>query len=172
MKRISFSVFLAVVLFSASLFFGCSDTTTTQQKLVVCQNVQDGTSMRIITITSSRRYYSEKQEDVVATLDSILSSKTFNIVSVKTFYSDTYLTSAEVKYSTAQDCDNTGLQAMFILSEKRYYNEKQDEIKPRLDAIVNSGKYNIKDVNTIMLQGYLVAAEVYYYPKDDSTKAR
>lgn len=142
---------------------GCGDTTTTQQKQVVCYTIEDGTSIRIMTINSLQRYWGNKQEEVVSTLDSIINSGEHNIISVKTFYSDAYLTSAELKYSVAEECDNRNLRIKFIHSPQLYWGNKQDEIKPALDSIVNGGTYDVFDVNTIMLKGYLVAAEVYYY---------
>lgn len=159
------TVFVAIFcVFALVAFSGCGDnTTTTQQKQVVCQTIDDGTSLRIMTISSPRYYWNEKQEDVVAKLDSVVNSGNYNVVSVKTFYSDAYLTSAEVKYSIAEDCDNRNIRIKFLQSPHYYWNEKQEDVKPLLDSIVNGGTYDIFDVNTVMLQGYLVAAEVYYY---------
>lgn len=155
----------SLVLLGALTLSSCDDTTTTQQKTVVCQTVEDGTNLRAEVITSNKHYWNDKQDEVRAKIEEIVNGGKFNVTSVKTFYSDAYLTSAEIKYSVADDCNNQNLRVIFIHSNKHYWNEKQDEVKPKLDEIVNSGIYNIQDVNTIMLSGYLVAAEVYYHDK-------
>jgi len=153
----------ALALTGAILTSGCDNTTTTQTKNVVCQTVEDGTNLRVMTVNSGEHYWNRKQEEIRPKVEEVVNSGEHNVVSVKTFYSDAYLTSAEIKYSVGEDC-NKNLRVIFIHSNEHYWNRKQEEVKPRLDRIVNSGELDIQEVNT-MLEGYLVAAEVYHYPK-------
>ena len=149
---------------------GCENTTTTQQKNVVCKVIEDGTNLRILPVTSNKSYWGDKQNEVRKEVERIVNSGEYNVVSVKTSYSDAYLTSAEIKYSISRECDNKDLRIIFLHSNKSYWGDKQNEVKPKLENIVNSGKYDIQDVNTIMLKGYLVAAEVYYRENGTSRK--
>jgi len=155
-------LFLLVISILGLILFGCDNPTSTQQKIVVCQSVEDGTNIRIMTITSNKYSWISKQGEVKPNVEKIVNGGQYNVVSVKTFYSDEYLTSAEIKYSIAEDCENQNFRVIFIHSKKYSWITKQGEIKPKLEDVVNSGKYDIQDVNTIMLEGYLVAAEVFY----------
>lgn len=153
----------ALTLAGIVAFSGCDNTTTTQQKSVVCQDISQGQNIRIMTVTSDKHYWSKKEIDIKAKVEEVVNGGKYNVISVKTFYSNAYLTSAEIKYNVGEPCDNRKLQVMFVNSNQFYLYRKQNEVKPKLDELVNSGKYNIKDVNTIMLKGYLVAAEIYHY---------
>ena len=158
-----------LLLTGALLIPGCENTTTTQQKNVVCQEVESGKDLRVISIVSNQHYWNEKQPEVRAKVEEIVNGGEYNVVSVKTFYSDAYLTSAEVKYSVGEDCDDRDLRVIFVHSDKYYWNERQEGVKPRLDELVNSGTLDIQDVNSIMLKGYLVAAEVYHWEDSEES---
>jgi len=161
--RRSRSALAVLALAGVAALFGCKDTPiTTQQKTVIYQNVEDWTNKRILTITSNQYYLDRKQKEVGPKVEEFVNGGEHNVLSVKTFYSNAYLTSAEIQYSIADDYDNRTLRVEFIHSDQYYLDRKQKEVGPRLDEIVNSGQRNIKDVNTVMLEGYLVAAEVYY----------
>ncbi len=165
----------ALVLGGALAFSGCGqDTITTQQKNVFCQTIKDGKNVRIMTITSDKNHWNNQQKEIREKLENVINRGGYNIISVKTAYSDVYLTLAEVKYSVAEDedCDNTRLRVIFIHSDKNHLNNIQEEINPRLEAIVNSGKYNIQEVNSIRVEGYLVAAEVYFKDLDSANKTK
>ena len=134
-------------------------------KNVVCQTIENGRDLRTIIVTSNQHFWDEKQKEVRNAVDSLVNGGQYNVVSVKTCYSDEYLTSAEIQYNVANDCNNKNLRVEFIYSDEHFWDLKQKEIKPRLEQIVNSGQYDIQETNTIMLKGYLVAAEVYYREK-------
>ena len=165
----------ALTLGGAITFSGCNNDQTIdqQQKTVICQKIEDGKNLRVILITSDKYYLSEKEKEVRPKVEDIVNSGEYNVASVKTFYSEGYLASAEVDYNIdiAKDCNNKTLRVIFILSNRYYLSEKEKDVKPQLDEIVNSGKYNIQDVNTTVLKGYLVAAEVYYHEKMQSEKS-
>jgi hypothetical protein len=57
-----------------------------------------------------------------------------------------------------------GLRLLSITSDKNYLNlnEKQNEISPKLEIIINGSNYNITSVKTSYSSGYLVAAEITY----------
>jgi hypothetical protein len=57
------------------------------------------------------------------------------------------------------------LRIIFVKSNEKYWNNKDTSIHRQLNEIVNKGKYNILKVQTTYEKGYLIAAEVYYYPE-------
>lgn len=153
----------ALALTGALSLAGCgTDTVTTQQKATVCDVVENGRNIRVMPITSNKHYRDKKQEEVRKNLEEVVNGGKYNIISIKTFYSDQFLTSAEVKYSVDNDCGNPNLRVIFVHSNKHYWDKKQEEIKSSLDSLVNRGNLDVEEVNTIMLKGYLVAAEIYY----------
>ena len=83
-----------LVLGGALATFGCDTTTTTQQKNVVCQTIEDGKNVRIMAVTSDKHYWNNKQEEIREELEKVINGDEYNIISVKTAYSDAYLTSA------------------------------------------------------------------------------
>jgi len=124
-----------------------------------------GSNLRLLSITSTKYYFNEKQNEVRPKLEAAVNGGKYNIASVKTSYSSGYLTAAEVAYNASGRGSGNGLRVLFIQSNKHYWNEKATDVKPRLDAIVNSGKYDIVKIQTTYAQGYLLAAEVYYQEK-------
>jgi len=157
---------VGLILITGLCLFGCNKLrteTTTTDKVTVCQDIVNGKEVRVMTIQSSHYYYNHQQSEIVKILDSVVNSNLYNIIEVKTSYTNSYLTSAVVVYSVGETCTDKHLKVKLIINDQYYYDQKQNDVKPRLDEIVNSGKYNIQSVNTIILQGYLVAAEVYYY---------
>jgi len=150
------------------LFFvvGCGENhpESTQTLEVSTQSVS-GSNLRLLTITSDKRYWDQKAAEIKPRLDAMVNGGKYNIASVKTSYSSGYLTSAEVTYDASGRGDGNDLRVMFITSDKRYWDQKAAEIKPRLDAMVNSGKYNVVKIQTTYAQGYLLVAEVYYREK-------
>lgn len=156
-------LFLGVLLPGEACF---GETTRTQlkfEKFVVCQTIEHGTNLRIKIVTSGQSQWPRQRREVVKELNQIINSGDYNIVSVKTSYSNTFLTSAEVKYSVVKDSKHQNLRIKFFHSQSDQLSVIEKEIKPKLDEFVNSGNYNIQEVNSIMSEGYLVAAEVYYY---------
>ena len=151
-------------------FYGCDKTNTAQQKDLVCKIYPDGENMRVMAIKNNKFFLDEKQEKVKAKIEDLVNGGKYNVVSVKTFYSKEHLTSALVTYNIDKNYNGPGLRVIFISSDKDYWDQKEKEVKPKLHSIVNSGEYDIKDIKTIFLSGYLVSAEVYYHNLDSTNR--
>ncbi|MDO8593372.1 MAG: hypothetical protein Q7R59_00535 [bacterium] len=150
------------------LFFvaGCDENhPESTQTLEVNTQPVSGSNLRLLTITSDKRYWDQKQGEIRPKLEATINGGEYNIASVKTSYSSGYLTSAEVTYDASGRGDGNGLRVVFITSDRRYWDQKAAEIKPRLDAMVNGGKYDVVKIQTTYAQGYLLVAEVYYREK-------
>jgi len=163
--RKSTSTLAALALAGATVIFGCENNTAntiTQKKTFVRRNIEDGANRRVLAITSDQHYWNRKQAEVRSKVERFVNGGEHNVLSVKTFYSDAFLTSAEIQYGAGDDCNNQNLRIEFIHSDERYWNRKQAEIKPRLLEFINSGQRDVRDVNMVKLKGCLVAAEVYY----------
>jgi hypothetical protein len=81
---------------------------------------------------------------------------------VETHYSLGYLIAAEILYDRSGLGDGNNLRVLFIHSDNYYDSSRENEVRPKLTATVNSGKYSIVKVQTAYANDYLVAAEVYY----------
>ncbi len=153
-------------MFLGFLFFvaGC-DKNHHESTQTLEMNTQpvSGSNLRLLSITSAKRYFNEKQNEVRPKLETTINGGEYNIASVKTAYSSGYLTAAEVTYDASGRGDGNSLRVLFIQSDKDYWNEKVADVKPRLEAIVNNGKYDIVKIQTTYVKGYLLAAEVYYH---------
>ena len=155
-----------VVLFCVFFISACEENIPEfTQILEVSTQPVSGSSVRLLSITSSKHYLNQKQNEVRPKLKVIINGGEHNITSVKTLYSSGYLTAAEVTYDASSRGDGNNMRVMFIHSNKNYWNQRAADIKPRLDKVINSGKYNIVKINTTYAQGYLLAAEVYYREK-------
>ena len=154
---------LGLLLFVA----GCGDVDhpeSTQTFEVSTQPVS-GSNIRLLSITSNKYYFDQKQNELRPKLEATVNGGEYNITSVKTSYSSGYLTAAEVTYDASGRGDGNNLRVLFIQSDKHYWDQKAADIKPRLDAMVNSGKYDVAKIQTTYAKGYLLAAEVYYREK-------
>jgi len=141
---------------------GCDRSfTSTQHETIFCQEIEDGRNLRILQITSDKYSWDQKQDEIGPELERVVNSGEYDIISVKTSYSDAYLTSAEVQYSLSGECGRAP-KIMLIQSDEYSWDQKQDEIGPELERVVNSGEYDVLEINTVPLQGYLTAAEVYH----------
>lgn len=162
--KVLFSIlFLALLIIVA----GCCDKNhpeSTQTFEVTTQPVS-GSNMRLLSITSTEYYFNKKQNEVRPKLETTVNGGEYNIIAVKTSYSSGYLTAAEIAYDASGQGSGNNIRVMFIQSDEYYWSKKAADIKPRLDAVVNSGKYDIAKINTTYAQGYLLAAEVYYREK-------
>ena len=162
-RQVALSIALFGLLFIVA---GCDENhPESTQTLEVTTQPVSGSSIRLLSITSTKYYFNEKQNEVRPKLEATVNGGEYNIASVKTSYSSGYLTAAEITYDASGRGDGNGLRVLFIQSDKYYWNEKAADIKPRLDAMVNSGKYDVVKINTTYVQGYLLAAEVYYREK-------
>lgn len=164
--KITKVVFLALFLFLAIIVAGCDENfPESTQTLEVTTQPISGSSMRLLSITSTEYYLSKKQDDVCPRLETMINSGDYNIIAIKTSYSSGYLAAAEVTYNTSRRGDGNNIRVMFIQSDEYYREKKAADVKSRLDVVVNSGKYDIMKINTTYVQGYLLAAEVYYREK-------
>ena len=161
--RIVFSFMVLGLLF---FVVGC-DENRSESTQILEANTQpsSGSNLRLLSIMSDKHYLDQKQGEIRPKLEATINGGEYNIASVKTSYSSGYLTSAEVTYDASGRGDGNGLRVMFITSDKRYWDQKSAEIKPKLDAVVNSGKYDVVKIQTTYAQGYLLVAEVYYREK-------
>jgi len=124
-----------------------------------------GSNIRLFIITSTEHYLNKKQNEVRPKLEAAINGGGDNITSVKTSYSSGYLTAAQITFDASSRGDGNNMRVIFIQSNEYYWNKKADEIKHRLDEVVNSGKYDIVKINTTYVKGFLLAAEVYYRKK-------
>lgn len=145
---------------------GCDtkDIPESTQTLQVTE-VAKGPNIRLLPITSEKYYFYEKEKEIRARLEGEINGGKRNIVAVKTSYSSGYLTSGEIIYDISDSGEGSNLRVLFIYSDKHYWDEKMKEVQPRLNEIVNSGKYDICKIQTVYARGHLLAAEVYYRSK-------
>ena len=164
--RIRQAVLPVVLLGLAFLVAGCNENhPESTQALEVTTQPVSGSNMRLLLLTSAEYYFDRKQSEVRPKLETTINGGEYNIIAVKTSYSSGYLTAAEITYDASGHGDGNNMRVMFIQSNEYYWNKKAAEIKPQLDEVVNSGKYDIAKINTTYAQGYLLAAEVYYREK-------
>jgi hypothetical protein len=135
------------------------------QTLKMTTQPMNGSNTRLLSITSTEYFLDKKQNDVRTKLEATINGGKYNIIAVKTLYSSGYLTAAEVTYNVSGRGDGNNIRVMFIQSDEHYWDRKAADIKHRLNAVVNSGKYDIIKINTTYAEGYLIAAEIYYREK-------
>ncbi len=157
MKRLNVSsVFVIIVL--AILLGGCDNEITTV--LTYDPYNQDGyPDLRIITFESEERYWNQRQEEILPELLAFVNSGEHNILKVETVYGNSYLISAAVYYNDVEESDVT---LDILVSEERYWNGKDDELRPRLISLPENTDRDIVLINTLYLEEYLVVVEVYY----------
>ncbi len=162
-RQVVFSIAFLVILFFVA---GCDENypESTQTFEVTTQPVS-GNNLRLLSITSGEYYLTKKEAEVRPKLETAINGGEYNVASVKTSYSSGYLTAAEVTYDASGRGDGNGLRMLFIQSDQRFWDMKAAEIKPKLDAMVNSGKYDIVKIQTTYVEDYLLTAEVYYREK-------
>lgn len=124
-----------------------------------------GSNIRLLTITSEKYYFADKEKEIRARLGAEINGGQRNIVAVKTSYSSGYLTSSEITYDASSTGVGNNLRVLFIYSDKYYWNNRMKEVQARLNEIVDSGKYDVVKIQTVYTDGYLLAAEVYYRSK-------
>lgn len=124
-----------------------------------------GPNIRLLPITSEKYYFADKEKEIRARLETEVNGGQRNIVAVKTSYSSGYLTSGEITYDASDTGAGNNLRVLFIYSDKYYWDDKMKEVQPKLNEIVNSGKYDVVKIQTVYTSGRLLAAEVYYRSK-------
>lgn len=152
---------LGLLLFVA----GCDEEYPESMQILEVTQPVSGSNMRLLSITSGKYYFNQKQNEIRPKLETTVNGGEYNITAVKTSYSSGYLTAAEVTYDASGRGDGNNMRVMFLQSDRDYWDDKAAEIKPRLDAVVNSGKYDVVKINTTYAKGCLLAAEVYYREK-------
>jgi hypothetical protein len=156
-------VLLALVIV-ALLAAGCNDHEETSQTFEVAPAA--GTNTRMMTIASDLYYWDDQAEEVTQELDELVNSGAYNILYVKTSYSDEYMTSAEIGYDISGPGRGNSLRVLLIKSDKYYYDDQEKEVQAELEKVVNSGAYNIAKIQTVYISDHLIAAEVYYWVGD------
>lgn len=164
--KIRQAVFPIVLLGLLLLVAGCWENhPESAQTFGVSTQSVSGSNTLLLSFTSSKYFFDQKQNELRPKLETTVNGGEYNITFVKTSYSSGYLTAAEVAYDASSRGDGNNLRVLFIHSDKYYWDQKAADIKPRLDAIVNSGKYDVVKIQTTYTKGYLLAAEVYYREK-------
>jgi len=128
-----------------------------------------GRRTRILLVSSDEYLLEKRAKEISRELSEVINGGEYNVLYVKTLYSNEHLTSAEIGYDVSSPGRGNGLRVLLINSNKFSNNkrlswEHQDkEVRAELHKVVNSGTYYIARVHTIYLKGYLIAAEVYYW---------
>lgn len=118
-------------------------------------------NLKVLSLTSPRYYFEDKQSDVSNVLVATLGMGNVNVVSVQTSYSDAYLTAAQITYQETSGEGNR-IRLIMITSDKMFLGDKQDQVKKKFDLVTNDPTLKIVKVQTIYDSGYLVAAEIYH----------
>ena len=150
------------------LVIACEGTESQLENRFTCQTIEDGTNIRITTITSEKRWLVDRQEHITKQLEQMINSGKYNVVSINTTYTYGYLDCAVVNYNQVEDGEGRNLRVKLLHGQctgesTRNWAAIQTSIELELDTFVNSGKYNIDDIKKILRSGKIVAAEVYYY---------
>lgn len=158
--KVLFSILFFVVIVAVCL----KNHSESTQTLVVSTLPISGSNM-LLSITSTKYNFDVQESEVRQRLETTINGGEYNITSVKTSYSSGYLTAAEVLYDASGRGDGNNMRVVFIHSDMYNFDMKAADIKPRLEEVVNSGKYDIVKIDTTYEGGYLLAAEVYYREK-------
>lgn len=73
-----------------------------------------------------------------------------------------YYPESEQTFEVGSQLMDNNTRMLSITSDSHYFAAKQEDILPKLNATVNSGKYNIIYVKTFYSVEYLTAAEIAY----------
>lgn len=118
--------------------------------------------VNIELFTSKEYYFNEKQAEVTNTINDFVNSGSHNISEIQTSYSDGYLTAGRANYSPDSQGKGNSIRVRFIQSSQYYWGEKNGEVKKELEDLLKNTQ-NVYKVNTVFQQGYLLAAEIWYY---------
>ncbi|KKT34926.1 MAG: hypothetical protein UW23_C0026G0011 [Candidatus Collierbacteria bacterium GW2011_GWA1_44_12] len=158
---------LFLIVLSVTLLTACSDPyPESSQVIEINDTALEGKSIRILRISPDERYIDVKQNLIVPELVDTINSGELNIISVKTGYTGAFLTSADITYDNSGPGKGNALRIKLLILETRYIDVRDKELSPQLDEFVNSGQYDIVKIQTTYVEGYLVAAEIYYYEED------
>lgn len=164
MPKIILGLFIIATLLVAT---GCDSGYPESTRVFEVGTLQpmNGSSVRLFSITSNKRHFNEKQDDVRQGVVMVVNGGHYNVITVKTAYSSGYLTAADIVYTASGRGAGNDVRVRFIQSSECCLERKAADINPRLTEMVNSGTHDIMKINTVYEQGYLIAAEVYYREK-------
>lgn len=143
---------------------------TSEQNIITgIGEIQGGVSIEAIPgkvsvelFTSDKHFLNEKQAEVTTDISSFINSGEHNVTEVQTSYTEGYLTAGRASYSPDVPGKGKNLRVTFIQSSQHFLNEKDKDIKGALETTLESAE-NVYKVNTIFQEGFLMAAEVWYY---------
>lgn len=141
---------------------GCSDQGVSISQTFDIDRVNRGQNLKVISLTSDEYSFDLKQHDVSRGLHDLVNSGLYDIVSIETFYSGTFLTAAQVTYNDGVAGEGNKIKLALLLSSSGSLDDKQKKIRPQLDEILNDPDHEIIQSSPVYSDGYLVAAEIYY----------
>jgi hypothetical protein len=161
--------FIPIALSCLAIFLsGCTDEqvhNTTINTLVQKQPVAADGSFKTVSskvVSSEEFYLAKKEPDVLMQLNTLVNSGSYNIVQVTTTYSNAYLTSAQVDYVPNEKGIGNKVRVKFLTPTKYYWSERDLEVKEYQQRTSNLSTFKVQSV---VLQGYLVNGELWYYHK-------
>lgn len=158
---------IAVLLFliiCAVVCVGCDTVQETRTLELV--SVSAGADTRLISITSDEHYIDRKEAEVGAGFAETVNGGDYNINTATTSYTNGRLTAAEITYDSSGRGEGNRLRVLLIQSDEHHYYNREVEVKPKVEEVVNSGTYDIEKVHDVYASGYLVAAEIYYWVEE------
>lgn len=115
--------------------------------------------------TSTKETLRDRQEDVRTRMEQFINGGQHNIVSVETAYRAGFLESGDVYYIDKNPREGNKLRIMFVHSDNHPIELKAQAVQAELDAVKESGKYDIVRITPKYLYGYMIAAEIIYREK-------
>lgn len=112
--------------------------------------------------TSPKYYFDEKQKEVTQILSNFVNSGDNDVVSVKTSYSNGYLTAGQADYAQEKQGKGNKIRINLVQSGEYYWDNRDKDVKKKLNDVLKNTQ-NVHKVNTIFGNGYLLAAEVWYF---------
>ncbi len=116
--------------------------------------------------SSEKFYHNEKEAEILEALSKFVNSGEHNIVQVSTTYSNAYLTSAQVDYLPNEKGVGNKARVKFLTPKAYYWTERQTE----LQALKNANTQQSFKIQTVVLQGFQVAGEIWYYEEAEAGK--
>lgn len=126
----------------------------------------DNRNLQTISITSEENYR-QRHAKIYGELLRIINSGDYNIISVKTTYSNEYLIDAKIiTYNFTGIGEGHNVRFLLITSHKNSYPEAEKEVSKWLEETErwmnkSTCAYEIVKIQRIHAKGYFIAAEVY-----------
>ncbi len=166
---------LAVLALSAAvciLVVGCNNEQQVENTVVATPvQAPTATNGQFKTVeskmfSSEKFYHNEKEAEILEALSKFVNSGDYNIVQVSTTYSNAYLTSAQVDYLPNAKGVGNKARVKFLTPKAFYWTERQKELQVLKE---NNTQKSFK-TQTVVLQGFQVASEVWYYEEAEAGK--